>query len=128
MLFSAGSSSVMAQRGGGSDVRAVKISYITEMMQLTPSQATQFWPLYNRYDSEMRNVRRGRQNLMGEKGKTAEEIIDERQKLDERELSIKARYKEEFLKIVSAHQLNQMYLAEAKFRQYLIDRMKNKGK
>ncbi len=115
-----------AQQGKGDDVKAVKISYITEMMNLSSAQAAQFWPLYNKYDSEMRTVRKGRHNLTKEKGKTAEEIIDERQQLDERELSVKARYKDEFLKVVSAHQLNQMYLAEAKFRQYLLDRMKNK--
>lgn len=113
------------QRGGGKDdVKAVKISFISDMMQLSSAQAAQFWPLYNKYDGEMRNVRKGRHNLTNEKGKTAEEIIDERQLLDERELSIKARYKDEFLKIVSAHQLNQMYLGEAKFVKYLMERMK----
>lgn len=113
-----------AQQGKGEDVKAVKISYITDMMKLTSTQASQFWPLYNKYDNEMRTVRKGRHNLTKEKGKTAEEIIDERQQLDEREVQVKARYKDEFLKVVSAHQLNQMYLAEAKFMQYLIERMK----
>jgi NCAIR mutase (PurE)-related protein len=110
----------------GDEVKAVKVSFITDMMKLSPAQASQFWPVYNRYDNEMRNIRKGIRALTTEKGKTAEEIIDERQKLSEREVSIKAKYNEEFLKIVSAAQLNQMYAAEAKFRQYLLDRMKKK--
>lgn len=122
LLFQA--SLATAQHKGGEEVRAVKISYITDMMKLSANQATQFWPVYNRYDAEMRAVRKGKHHLLNEKGKTAEEIIDERQQLDERELSIKSKYKEEFLKIVSASQLNQMYAAEARFRQYLLDRMK----
>ncbi|OJV53542.1 MAG: hypothetical protein BGO31_01355 [Bacteroidetes bacterium 43-16] len=113
-----------AQNKGGEEVRAVKISYITDMMKLSPNQASQFWPVYNRYDDEMRSVRKGKHHLLSEKGKTAEEIIDERQKLDERELSIKSKYKDEFLKIVSATQLNQMYAAEARFKKYLLDRVK----
>lgn len=116
--------SLAQQKGGSEEVKAVKVSLITDFMKLTPGQAAQFWPLYDKYNNEMRNVRKGRHNLTNEKGKTAEEIIDERQQLDERELSIKARYKDEFLKVVSAHQLNQMYLGEAKFVQYLMDRMK----
>ena len=124
-VFTCSHAPAFSQQGGGKDdVKAVKISFISDMMQLTPTQAAQFWPLYNKYDGEMRNVRKGRHNLTNEKGKTAEEIIDERQLLDERELSIKARYKDEFLKIVSAHQLNQMYLGEAKFVKYLMERMK----
>lgn len=125
LSFLLGAQASLAQQQGN-EVKAVKISYITDMMKLSSAQASQFWPIYNKYDTEMRNVRRGIRSLTTEKGKTAEEIIDERQKLSEKEVSIKARYNEEFLKVVSASQLNQMYAAEAKFKQYLIDRMKKK--
>ena len=108
------------------DIRAIKVSMITDMMNLTAAQSTQFWPVYNRYEGEMRVVYHSRKDLTKQQGMKAEEIIDERQQLDQREVSIKARYKNEFLKVVSAQQLLQMYQAEAKFKQILMDRMKNK--
>lgn len=111
------------QRVNGDDkIRAVKVSLITDKMQLNANQSAQFWPVYNRYENEMRIVWHSRRDLTKEKGKTAEEIIDERHKLDEKELLIKSKYKNEFLKVVSAQQLNQMYVAEAEFKRILMER------
>ncbi|HTO14819.1 MAG TPA: hypothetical protein VLZ83_03575 [Edaphocola sp.] len=115
-----------SQHKGNEDIRAVKISLITDMMHLSATQSTQFWPLYNKYEDEMRTIWRARHNLSSERGKSAAEIIEERQGLDERELGVKNKYRNEFLKIVSAAQLNQMYQAETKFKQLLIKRQQSK--
>ncbi|HRP89429.1 MAG TPA: hypothetical protein PKX92_05275 [Edaphocola sp.] len=107
---------------GNEDIRAIKISLITDMMNLSSNQSSQFWPVYNKYENEMRTIWRARHNLSNERGKSASEIIEERQGLDERELSVKNKYRSEFLKIVNAAQLNQMYQAESKFKQLLLQR------
>ena len=37
---------------------AIKVGYITDKVHLTSEQATKFWPVYNRYEEEMRDTRR----------------------------------------------------------------------
>jgi hypothetical protein len=36
-----------------SDVRAQKVAILTQLMELTPAEDAQFWPLYRQYDLEM---------------------------------------------------------------------------
>ena len=35
------------------DVKKSKVAVITEMMELTPDEASKFWPVYNAYDKEL---------------------------------------------------------------------------
>ena len=110
---------------GDAKIRAIKVALITDKMKLNAEQSSKFWPIYNRYENEMRVVWRGKNDLKNGKGMTAEEMIDERQKLDERTLFIKSKYRTEFLNVISASQLNAMYQAEAEFKKILIERLKN---
>lgn len=113
-----------AQNASDAKIRAIKISLITDKMKLSADQATKFWPLYNQYESEMRVIWKAKGDLKTQKGMTAEEIIDERQKLDELTVNIKAKYKVQFLNVISAAQLNSLYLAESEFRTILINQLK----
>lgn len=115
---------IYAQSTSDAKIRAIKISLLTDKMRLSSEQATRFWPVYNQYENEMRVIWKASGALRTQRGMTAEEIIDERQKLDERKLAIKAKYKNEFLNIISATQLNNMYLAEAEFKDLLLKQLK----
>ena len=35
----------------------MRIAFITEKLQLTPSESEQFWPLFNEYHKEMKSLR-----------------------------------------------------------------------
>lgn len=124
LLLSFGATPMHAQTTSDAKIRAIKISLISDKMKLSADQATKFWPVYNRYENEMRVIWKASGELRTQRGMTPEEIIDERQKLDERRLAIKAKYKNEFLNIVSAAQLNNMYLAEAEFKNILLKQLK----
>ncbi|MNS16982.1 hypothetical protein D3C71_140410 [compost metagenome] len=115
---------IYAQSTSDAKIRAIKISLLTDKMRLSSEQATRFWPVYNQYENEMRVIWKASGSLRTQRGMTAEEIIDERQKLDERKLAIKAKYKNEFLNIISATQLNNMYIAEAEFKDLLLKQLK----
>lgn len=38
-------------------IKALKVSFITEELQLTPKEAETFWPIYNAYDEKMDALR-----------------------------------------------------------------------
>lgn len=38
-------------------IKALKIAYITNQLQLTADEATKFWPIYNTYDAKQRELK-----------------------------------------------------------------------
>ena len=100
------------QQGNRSEkVQALKIAFITQKLQLTSSQAQQFWPVYNQYQGEVRDLRRNKS--------------DDALKNEERLLDIRKKYKPSFEKILGAQKLNDLYNAERDFRTVLIRQLKS---
>ena len=42
--------------GGGKVLESLKIGYLTQRMNLTPEEGQRFWPIYNQYTAEMKQV------------------------------------------------------------------------
>lgn len=39
-------------------IKSLKIAFITDALDLTPEEASKFWPLYNAYEDKQRNFKR----------------------------------------------------------------------
>jgi len=105
---------VMAQNANSQrteKIKALKIAFITQKLQLTSAEAQKFWPVYNQYENEIRQVRTD--NKGGD-------VLENEQKL----LDIRKKYKPDFEKILGAQRLNDLYNAERDFRNLLIRRLK----
>lgn len=105
-------------------IRAIKIEIVSQRMSLSPEQKTKFLPLYEQYSNELLNVYRARKDCMNKPNKL--EGINERQKLDQKIVDIKAKYKNDFLRTITPLQLSQMYEAEEEFKAMLIEQLKKK--
>lgn len=44
-------------------IKALKVSFLTEQLELTPNEAEKFWPVYNVYDKQMDQLRRQEREL-----------------------------------------------------------------
>ncbi len=97
----------------GERVQALKIAFITQKLDLTADEAQKFWPVYNQYDREIKNVQRT--------GKNGDALENEEQLLN-----IRKKYKPAFEKVVGPEKLNKLYNAERDFRAVLIQRLKNR--
>lgn len=116
LLFTLGSFLVVnaQKRGGGDDkVQALKIAFITQKLELTTAEAQKFWPVYNDYDGEVKNLRRSNNG----------DVIER----DEKLLNIRKKYKVQFEKIIGAERTNKLYVVEGEFRNVLIKQLKNRG-
>ena len=40
------------QRGSSEKIKALKVSFITEKLELTSNEASKFWPIYNKFETE----------------------------------------------------------------------------
>ncbi|MCL6272974.1 hypothetical protein M3P19_03085 [Muricauda sp. 2012CJ35-5] len=52
------SSSMTAQGPARERIRTLKIAFITERVNLTSSEAQNFWPIYNAYEAKLETIRR----------------------------------------------------------------------
>lgn len=95
----------------GEKIKALKIAFITQKLQLTSAEAEKFWPVYNQYDNEIRQLRSNNRNG---------DVLENEQKL----LDTRKRYKSSFEKILGPQRLNDLYNAERDFRNVLIRRLK----
>ena len=120
-------------QGRGSErIHEAKVVYISERLKLTEAQGRQFWPVYNRYEQEQRQIRRqyrkqraaARSNPQGE----AQQLrrIEDNLEQQEQLLQLKKRYKDAFLNVISAAQLAQLYDAERDFHRLLIRQLQER--
>lgn len=60
LLFVFGYLTMMAQANDRLErIKAFKVAFITEKLDLTPKEAQGFWPIYNKYSDDSDKIRRG---------------------------------------------------------------------
>ena len=133
MLFA--TASAWAQRPSGEEMQKIqdaKIAIITNRLNLSPEQATGFWPVYNEYSQKRRDIHRAQRKIINDKkaeGKTDDQVLNnlkEVQDLKQKELDLEKEYQNRFLKVISASQVIELYKAERTFNDMLIQRLKQR--
>ena len=112
---------------------ALKVAYLTNQLNLTPTEAQAFWPLYNELEGKMHDLRKQkRENRITTKQKHAEmtdaqlsAAVDRELTLEQQELDLKKVYNERFKKILPMKKVAQLYAAEHGFRKELLHRAKD---
>lgn len=97
-------------------IQALKIAFITQKLQLTSDEAEKFWPIYNQYDNEIRNLQLDSKNNNVPALETEEKL-----------LNIRKKYKSAFEKVIGPQKLNKLFNAEMDFRTILIRRLQNRN-
>lgn len=109
----------MAQDGLRGESRqrleAIQIAYLTKELSLTTQDAEKFWPVYNKYQDELRGLLRNG----GE-----EDVLTRQQKA----LDIRKKYKNDFVKILGGDRTNKLFQAEDKFREMVKRELQNRQK
>ena len=84
-------------------LKSLEIAYLTRELNITPAEAEKFWPVYNKYQDEMRTAMTSSKN---------EDVLERQQQM----LNIRKKYKNDFSKILTPERTNKLYEAEGKFR------------
>jgi hypothetical protein len=90
---------------GGGRLEAYKIAYLTKKLNLSAEEAQKFWPIYNKYVTEISQIsRRMKRPNMDE--------VD----MEEKVLNVRKRYKTEFSQALTDEQrVNQFFKADKEF-------------
>ncbi len=117
-------------------VDAMKIGYLTNFLDLTTEEAKNFWPVYNKYQDELNQLRKSRRdNLM--KGQVAidsmsdaelEKIVDGELAFHQSEIDIQKKYHPQFKKVLPMKKVAKLYRAEEEFKKQLLQMIRDKRK
>jgi hypothetical protein len=94
------------------DIEALKVAFISKELELTPTEAEKFWPVYNQYSKELKGLH------IAASGN--DDVLDR----DEKVLNLRKHYKEQFTKLLGPQRMNRMFGAEGRFHQILIKAIK----
>lgn len=91
-------------KNDGGRLQAYKIAFLTKKLNLSPEEAQSFWPVYNKYEDEIRSVRRENRQ------KPADELG-----MEEKILNIRKKYNNEFSKVLPTEKVNTLFRSEKEF-------------
>lgn len=118
LLFcSVGTADSFAQKGAD-DYKAKKIAYLTAELDITPSEAESFWPVYNEYSGKLRALRK-----KGKEANSAEENVANK----EAKVALEKEYLSKFKEVLPAAKVDKLFEAEKKWKQKLLEEIKNRN-
>ena len=57
LFYCAGFNAYAQEHNKHERIKALKVSFITEKLELSATEAEKFWPIYNTYDSQIHDLR-----------------------------------------------------------------------
>lgn len=116
-------------------IRTKRIAFFTQTVGFTPTEAQQFWPVYNAFDKQRVDLMKRRRALDEtlEHNNNATEadykkLTTEYISIPMEEARLMQNYNDKYLKILPPAKVCKLYMAERKFREYLMEEFrKNHG-
>ena len=115
LAFGFGSYAQNLRQGGRPEtVEAIKIAYFTRKLNLTPEEAQKFWPVYNQYADELKQLRQQNRDL---------DEVD----MEEKVVNLRKKYKDDFAKVLPGERVIQFYRVDKEFTMFLRNEMQERN-
>ena len=128
-LHAQGNRQTIVIRGSQFDrFRSEKISFLTDKLELSPSEAQRFWPIYNEFEKKREEAQSLRRELE-QKVQSSTTRLSRNDVIQltrdfsssmQKEAELYVSYNEEFLKILSPEKVLLLYKSENDFRMHLL--------
>ena len=117
-------------------IKALKVAFLTEQLELTSEEAQDFWPVYNEYEKERHELRHKQWveiksklkdvNALNEK--EAQNLLTSYIKIEEKEEELEKNFLNKISKVISAKKTLVLMRSEEDFKRQLIKQYRhNKG-
>ena len=127
------------KKKGKEKIRALKIAYLTEKLDLSADEAEKFWPLFNAYQKERRALYKFEKKALKERGeenynteavtdKEAEDVLQRIYENREKRHENKNAFHEKLAKFLSPKKMLTLEVVQRKFNKKLMHKLKNKAK
>lgn len=118
-------------------VKALKVAFLTEKLNLDTKTAQKFWPVYNEHQSKLNTIRTKGMATVKEKLKSAggfdglnekesEFFVKNKLDFDEKELTEKKEFLAKVSKILTYKQILKLHLSEREFARELMRKYRKK--
>ncbi|MDP4267574.1 MAG: hypothetical protein Q8880_09090 [Bacteroidota bacterium] len=119
--------------GNREKLESDKIAFITNQLQLTPSEAQIFWPVYNEYNLKLRELKKkckenspiGKGSATEMTDKEALELADNFIVNEQKMLDLKKEYHSKFKAVLSPKKLLKFYRTEKDFKRELLKKIRD---
>ena len=98
-------------------IQSLEIAFISRRLNLTQEEAQKFWPIFNEYRRDIRQMRTNHQQ------QPDHDIVEFEQKV----IDIRKKYKDQFSAAIGRQRMNEFFKAEHEFRGVLLNRIKNRS-
>ncbi len=127
-LLFAGISLYGQNRENKEQIKALKVAFFTERLQLTPEEASVFWPIYNAHENAKEELRIAQRKEIRDRFETLDNLTEKEAKsaleryldLEEKEEELDKAFYEEVAKEFSAVRTLKLFQAEQEFRRRLL--------
>ncbi len=97
-------------------IQALEIAFISRKLNLNENEAQRFWPVYNEYKRDVRQV------MLTQRNNPKRDVLDNEQML----IDVRKKYKERFVGVIGQPRMNKFFEAEREFRGVLLNQLKNR--
>lgn len=107
-------------------LKAKKIAYIIESLDLTADESEKFWPIYNEYKKEMKAIS---SDVKASKDMTEDEAkayLTQQLEKQRNEIDMREKYHGRFLEVISAKKLVKLSFVERKFKREMLNDIKRR--
>ena len=125
-----------AQDRSREKIKALKVAYLTEQLELSSEEAQDFWPVYNEYEKERHELRHKQWVEIKSKLKDvgslneqeAQNLLSSYLKIEEEEEELEKNFLNKISKVISAKKTLVLMRSEEDFKRQLIKQYRhNKG-
>ena len=116
-------------------VKVLKVSYITEKLNLTEKEAEKFWPIYNKFDKERHDLYHGKRNALKEeisKNGGIDNLSEKKAKTFAKKMlaaeksyyQANEKYQTELSKVISYKKILKLHIVEREFTRRMFKRLR----
>lgn len=95
-------------------IQALEVAFISRKLELTTEEAQKFWPVYNEYKRDMKQV------LLTQKNNPNRDVVETEQKM----IDVRKKYRDRFVSVIGQPRMNRFFQAERDFRGVLLNQLK----
>lgn len=108
-----------AQQNNFEAIESEKIAYITKELKITPREAQRFFPIYNKYTEELRELKKAKRGESPQRSNSFTQGKRDVIAFDAKEVETKKKYREEFAKIIGPARASQFFQVVEDFNDLL---------
>lgn len=127
-----------AQKDKHEQIKALKVSFFTSELSLSPDEAAKFWPIYNAFDEKQFKIRHEKMRPLIAKidqagfdkmpEKEAAGYLDKLETADRELFELKAKLTDDLKPVIGSAKILKLKKAEEDFKKKLIEQFRDKKK